>query len=110
MPKLSAQHLLQGFFAETIDEDFQGAALLDAALPNEETCEQKRGRPTCSHVQELQRRVVAHSCRSANFTVACVNLVGLMIVCFRCQTACQRFMEAVAEQVDAGLPRARVLF
>ena len=106
--KLSAHNLLQGFFTAAIDEDFQGAALLDAALPNEETCEQKRGRPTCSHVQELQRSVVAQSCRSANCTVACVNLVGLMIVCFYCQTACQRFLEAVAEQVNAGLPERKL--
>ena len=27
-----------------------------------------------------------------------------MVVCPCCQTACQRFMEAVPEQVDAGLP------
>ena len=40
--KLSAQHVLRAFFTGTIDGDFQSAALLDAALSHEETCEQKR--------------------------------------------------------------------
>ena len=39
--KLSVQHVLRAFFTGTIDGDFQGAALLGAALSNEETCVQK---------------------------------------------------------------------
>ena len=102
--KLSAQHVLQAFFTETIDGDFQGAALLDAALSNEETCEQKGDVRTCHHEQELRRSVFAELCSSAYCADACVTLMRLMVACLCCQTACPRFVEAVAEQVDAGLP------
>ena len=57
--KLSAQHVLRAFFTATIDGNFQGAALLDAALSNEETCEQQGDLRTCHHVQELRRSVFA---------------------------------------------------
>ena len=102
--KLSAQHVLRAFFTATIDGDFLGAALLDAALSNDETCEQKGDLRTCHHVQELRRSVFAELCSSAHCADACVMLIRLMVVCPCCQTACQRFMEAVPEQVDAGLP------
>ena len=102
--KLSAQHVSRAFFTATIDGDFRGAALLDAALSNEETCEQKGDLRTCRHIQELRRSVFAELCSSAYCTDACVKLMRLMVVCPCCQTACQRFMEAVAEQVDAGFP------
>ena len=102
--KLSAQHVLRAFFTATIDGNFQGAALLDAALSNEETCEQNGDFRTCHHVQELRRSVFAELCSSAYCADACVKLMRFMVVCFCCRIACQRFMEAVAEQVDAGLP------
>ena len=38
--KLSAQHVLRAFFTATIEGDFQGAVVLDAALSKEKTCEQ----------------------------------------------------------------------
>ena len=39
----------------------------------------------------LRRSVFALSCSSAHCTVACAMLMSLMIVCFCCQTVCQRF-------------------
>ena len=60
--KLSAQHVSRAFFTATIDGDFRGAALLDAALLNEETCEQKGDLRTCRHIQELRRSVFAELC------------------------------------------------
>ena len=40
--KLSAQHVLRAFFTATIDEDFQGAPMLDAALSNEDAYASKK--------------------------------------------------------------------
>ena len=101
---LSVQHLSPGLCTATIDEDFQ-AALRDAAPSNGETCEQLKDRPTCHHVQELRRSVFAQPCCSAHGTAVCVKLMRLMTVCPCCQTACPRIVEAVAEQVVAGIPQ-----
>ena len=49
--KHSEQHVLRAFFTAAIDGDVQGAASLDAALSNEETCEQNGDVRACHHVQ-----------------------------------------------------------
>ena len=102
--KLSAQHVLRAFFTATIEGDFQGAVVLDAALSNEETCEQKSDLRTCQHVQEIRRSLFAEISSSMFCADACVKLMRLLIVRFWCQTACQRFLEVIANKVDAGLP------
>ena len=100
-----AHHVLRTFFTTTSDGDFQGAALLDAALSNEEACQQKGDLHICQHVQEFRRSVFVERCSFSSLH-RCLRQVDEVDgrVFFVAELRVRDLWEAVAEQIELGLP------